>query len=383
MRRIICTFAKNYLMRRVYIYEKEGWPNFFWDKEKIAQILLNVRYLQGELIGKMSVFGFDLKNYTHFSNITNNVIKSSEIEGEYLNTEQVRSSVAKRLGMDVGGLVSAEKKVEGIVEMTFDATHNANKPLTKKRLFSWHKLLFQDESTNPNISIGSWRGENGGEMQVVSGAMGKERIHFQAPDYSVVDAEMKVFLEWINTDNDLDNILKASIAHLWFLTIHPFDDGNGRIARAITDMLLARADNVSQRFYSMSSQIKTERKEYYNILEKTQKGDLDITKWIEWFLNCLQRAFAQTDVNINKLILKSKFWENHKNVVFNERQTKIINLLFNDFEGKLTSSKWAKINKCSQDTALRDINDLIEKKVLKKEEQGGRSTNYDLNLIPS
>ena len=378
MRRIICIFAENYIMRKIYIYQKEGWPNFYWDKEIIAPLLLNVRYIQGQLIGKMSVFGFDLKNETHLSTITNNVLKSSEIEGEYLNTDQVRSSVAKRLGMDVSGLIPSERKIEGIVEMTFDATHNANKPLTKKRLFSWHKLLFEEKERDSKLSIGAWRKEKGGEMQVVSGAMGKERIHFQAPDWSTIDAEIDLFLDWINNKTDIDNILKASIAHLWFVTIHPFDDGNGRIARAIADMLLARADNISQRFYSMSSQIRIERKDYYDILEKTQKGNLDITKWIEWFLNCLERAFIQTNANINKLMNKSKFWENNKTIVFNERQTKIINLLFNGFEGKLTSSKWAKINHCSQDTALRDINDLIEKKVLKKDVQGGRSTSYDL-----
>ncbi|MDD4830372.1 MAG: Fic family protein [Bacteroidales bacterium] len=365
-------------MRKIYIYQKEGWPNFYWDKEIIAPLLLNVRYIQGQLIGKMSVFGFDLKNETHLSTITNNVLKSSEIEGEYLNTDQVRSSVAKRLGMDVSGLIPSERKIEGIVEMTFDATHNANKPLTKKRLFSWHKLLFEEKERDSKLSIGAWRKEEGGEMQVVSGAMGKERIHFQAPDWSKIDFEINLFLDWINNKTDIDNILKASIAHLWFVTIHPFDDGNGRIARAIADMLLARADNISQRFYSMSSQIRIERKDYYDILEKTQKGNLDITKWIEWFLNCLERAFVQTNANINKLMNKSKFWENNKTIVFNERQTKIINLLFNGFEGKLTSSKWAKINHCSQDTALRDINDLIEKKVLKKDVQGGRSTSYDL-----
>ncbi|MDD4001625.1 MAG: Fic family protein [Bacteroidales bacterium] len=378
MRRIICIFAENYIMRKIYIYQKEGWPNFYWDKEIIAPLLLNVRYIQGQLIGKMSVFGFDLKNETHLSTITNNVLKSSEIEGEYLNTDQVRSSVAKRLGMDVSGLIPSERKIEGIVEMTFDATHNANKPLTKKRLFSWHKLLFEEKERDSKLSIGAWRKEEGGEMQVVSGAMGKERIHFQAPDWSKIDFEIDLFLDWINNKTDIDNILKASIAHLWIVTIHPFDDGNGRIARAIADMLLARADNISQRFYSMSSQIRIERKDYYDILEKTQKGNLDITKWIEWFLNCLERAFIQTNANINKLMNKSKFWENNKTIVFNERQTKIINLLFNGFEGKLTSSKWSKINHCSQDTALRDINDLIEKKVLKKDVQGGRSTSYDL-----
>lgn len=365
-------------MRKIYIYQKEGWPEFYWDKEIIAPLLLNVRYIQGQLIGKMSVFGFDLKNETHLSTITNNVLKSSEIEGEYLNTDQVRSSVAKRLGMDVSGLIPSERKIEGKVEMTFDATHNANKPLTKKRLFSWHKLLFEEKEIDSALSIGAWRKEEGGQMQVVSGAMGKERIHFQAPDSSTIDSEINMFLDWINNKTDIDNILKASIAHLWFVTIHPFDDGNGRIARAIADMLLARADNISQRFYSMSSQIRIERKDYYDILEKTQKGNLDITKWIEWFLNCLERAFIQTNANINKLMNKSKFWENHKTIVFNERQTKIINLLFNGFEGKLTSSKWSKINHCSQDTALRDINDLIEKKVLKKDVQGGRSTSYDI-----
>ncbi|MFA6199706.1 MAG: Fic family protein [Bacteroidales bacterium] len=367
-------------MRNIYIYQKEGWPNFYWDNEIIAPLLLNVRYIQGQLIGKMSVFGFDLKNETHLSTITNNVLKSSEIEGEYLNTDQVRSSVAKRLGMDVSGLIPSERKIEGIVEMTFDATHNANKPLTKKRLFSWHKLLFEDGERDSKLSIGAWRKEEGGEMQVVSGAMGKERIHFQAPDWSTIDSEIDLFLDWINNKTDIDNIFKASIAHLWFVTIHPFDDGNGRISRAIADMLLARADDIPQRFYSMSSQIRIERKDYYDILEKTQKGNLDITKWIEWFLNCLERAFVQTDANINKLMNKSKFWENNKTIVFNERQTKVINLLFNGFEGKLTSSKWAKINHCSQDTALRDIKDLMQKEVLIKEEQGGRSTNYELNI---
>ena len=368
-------------MKRIYIYQKEGWPNFHWDDEVVSPLLLNVRYLQGQLIGKMSVFGFDFKNETHFSSITNTVLKSSEIEGEYLNTDQVRSSVAKRLSMDVSGLVASERKVDSIVEMTFDATHNASKPLTKKRLFDWHKLLFEGEERDSKLSIGCWRKEEGGDMQVVSGAMGKEKVHFEAPNWSVIDSEMDLFLDYINNKNDIDNILKASIAHLWFVTIHPFDDGNGRISRAIADMFLARADNIPQRFYSMSSQIRIERKEYYNILEKTQKGDLNITQWIVWFLNCLERVFINTDANLNKLVYKSKFWENHKTIVLNERQTKMINLLFNDFEGKLTTSKWAKINKCSQDTALRDIKDLIEKSVLRKELEGGRSTNYELNAL--
>ena len=368
-------------MKRIYIYQKEGWPNFHWDNEVVSPLLLNVRYLQGQLIGKMSVFGFDFEKETHLSSITNNVLKSSEIEGEYLNNDQVRSSVARKLSMDVSGLVPSERKVDSIVEMTFDATHNASKPLSKKRLFDWHKLLFEGEERDSKLSIGSWRKEEGGDMQVVSGAMGKEKVHFQAPNFSVIDAEMDLFLDFINNKNDIDNILKASIAHLWFVTIHPFDDGNGRISRAIADMLLARADNIPQRFYSMSSQIRIERKEYYNILEKTQKGDLDITKWIVWFLNCLERVFINTDANLNKLVYKSKFWENHKTIVLNERQTKMINLLFNDFEGKLTTSKWAKINKCSQDTALRDIKDLIEKGVLRRELEGGRSTNYELNSL--
>lgn len=368
-------------MKRIYIYQKEGWPNFVWDYDLVSPLLLNIRYLQGQLIGKMSVFGFDFKNETHFSTLTNNIIKSSEIEGEYLNTDQVRSSVAKRLSMDVSGFIASERKVDAIVEITFDATNNASKALTKKRLFGWHKLLFEQEERDTKLSIGSFRKEEGGEMQVVSGALGKEKVHFQAPNWSVIDAEMDKFLNFINSKNDIDNILKAAIAHFWFVTIHPFDDGNGRISRAIADMLLARADNIPQRFYSMSSQIRIERIEYYNILEKTQKGDLDITNWIVWFLNCLERVFNQTDTNLNKLMFKSKFWENHKEVVFNERQTKMINLLFNDFDGKLTTSKWAKINKCSQDTALRDIKDLIEKSVLRKELEGGRSTNYELNAL--
>jgi Fic family protein len=368
-------------MRRIknYIHELDTWPNFTWDTQQVILKIGEARNVQGKLFGKMESLGFDLQNEAVLNTITLDVLKSSEIEGEYLEKEQVRSSIARRLGMDIAGAIESERDVDGIVDMMLDATQKYENSLKSERLFDWHAALFPTgRSSIFKITVADWRKENAGPMQVVSGAMGKEKIHFEAPNSNLVAQEMKVFLEWFEKDNQLDLVLKAAIAHLWFVTIHPFDDGNGRITRAITDMLLARSDKSSQRFYSMSAQIRIERKEYYSILEKTQKGNLDITEWILWFLECLISAINSTKEVLSKILYKAEFWKLHSVTILNERQHRMLNKLLDDFEGKLTTSKWSKINKCSQDTALRDIQDLMNKDILKKESSGGRSTNYEL-----
>ena len=330
-------------------------------------------------MGRMESLGFDLRNEATLETLTLDVLKSTEIEGEYLNPDQVRSSIARRLGLEIAGSVESDRNVDGVVEMMLDATQNCFNPLTAERLFDWHAALFPTgRSGMYKITVANWRTDSTGPMQVVSGAMGKEKVHFQAPDSSLVESEMSRFLDWFNKSSELDLVLKASVAHLWFVTIHPFDDGNGRITRALTDMLLAQSDRSSQRFYSMSAQIRLERKQYYEILEKTQKGNLDITDWIKWFLNCLLNALKSTDTILNRVLFKADFWTRHAKTIMNERQKKLLNKILDGFEGKLTSSKWAKIAKCSKDTAIRDINDLINKNILKKDEAGGRSTNYEL-----
>jgi len=364
---------------KVYIYQQDDWPSFKWNSDEFVGLLSEARNLQGRLLGKMESLGFDLRNEAFLDTLTLDVLKSSEIEGEFLNPDQVRSSVARKLGMEIAGSVESDRDVDGVVEMMLDATQNCFKPLTKERLFDWHAALFPTgRSGMSKITVADWRKNTTGPMQVVSGAMGKEKVHFQAPDSSRVDNEMSLFLDWFNNNIENDLVLKAAIAHLWFVTIHPLDDGNGRIARALTDMLLAQSDKSTQRFYSMSAQIRLERKQYYEILEKTQKGNLDITEWIKWFLNCLINSLKSTDIVLNRVLFKAEFWRKHSNTIINERQKKLLNKILDGFEGKLTSSKWAKIAKCSKDTAIRDINDLISKDILKKEEGGGRSTSYGL-----
>ena len=362
-----------------YIYQKENWPNFIWENDKILILLSEARNLQGRLIGKMESLGFDLRNEALLDTLTLDVLKSSEIEGEYLNPDQVRSSIARKLGMEIAGSVESDRNVDGFVEMMLDATQNCYSPLTSERLFDWHSALFPTGRTGMyKITVGDWRKDTTGQMQVVSGALGKEKVHFQAPDSILVEKEMNQFLDWFNHNIEIDLVIKAAIAHLWFVTIHPFEDGNGRITRALTDMLLAQSDKSNQRFYSMSAQIRIERKGYYDMLEKTQKGSLDITEWIKWFLKCLINSLYSTDSVLSKVLNKAEFWYNHSNTVLNERQKKLLNKLLDGFDGKLTSSKWAKIAKCSKDTAIRDINDLIDKNILQKEAAGGRSTNYEL-----
>ncbi len=362
-----------------FIYQQDNWPNFTWKNDEIINLLSEARNLQGRLIGKMESLGFDLRNEALLDTLTLDVLKSSEIEGEFLNPEQVRSSIARRLGMEIAGSVDSDRNIDGVVEMMLDATQNCFKPLTADRLFDWHAALFPTgRSGMYKITVADWRKDTTGPMQVVSGALGKEKVHFQAPDAELVEKEMNLFLDWFRNNEKTDLVLKAAIAHLWFVTIHPFEDGNGRITRALTDLLLAKSDKSNQRFYSMSAQIRIERREYYEILEKTQKGNLDITEWIKWFLNCLINSIKSTDSLLVSVLFKADFWTKNAETLINERQKKLLNKLLNGFDGKLTSSKWAKIAKSSKDTAIRDINDLIDKGILQKESAGGRSTNYEL-----
>jgi Fic family protein len=364
----------------IYIHQRKGWPHFTWQEKKLLELLADVRHRQGKLIGLMQGLGFTLQAEATLQTLTLDVLKSSEIEGEILDADQVRSSIARRLGMDVAGLVPADRNVEGVVEMMLDATQNYKDALTEERIFGWHAALFPTGRNGMHkIVVGAWRDNTKEDpMQVVSGPIGREKVHYQAPDSELLPDEMKAFLKWFNTENALDPVLKAAIAHLWFVTLHPFDDGNGRIARAIADMQLARSDESNQRFYSMSAQIRKERNAYYNILEDTQKDTMDITQWLAWFLACLNRALEATGETLAMVFKKAKFWERNAKVQLNTRQRLMLNKLLDGFEGNLNNAKWAKIAKCSSDTALRDITDLLNKGILKKEEGGGRSTHYAL-----
>lgn len=360
----------------MYLHEYDNWWSFTFDTSAVMNRLAAVRVLQGRLLGELSSIGFSLQNEAQLTNISLEIVKSSEIEGEMLNLEQVRSSVAKRLGIPTAGVVRTSRYVDGVVEMMLDATHNYSAPMTDERLFGWHNVLFPTGMSGLySIDVAKYRTH---VMQVVSGPIGFETVHYQAVEPEKVSEEMARFIKWFNEDNSNDPILKAAIAHFWFVTIHPFDDGNGRIARALTEMLLSRADETSKRFYSMSNQIQIDKNNYYDVLEKTQKGEGDITEWLLWFLDCLENSIKSTNETLSSVLLKARFWESHSEMKFNERQKKLINMLFDGFFGKLNTSKWAKIAKCSTDTALNDINDLIGKGVLKKNEEGGRSTNYEL-----
>lgn len=381
MRRLIRIFTAYFTHMAVYIHQLSNWPRFTWSSEQIDPLLAEVRSRQSRLLGRMDGLGFGLQTEANLQTLTLDVLKSSEIEGELLNADQVRSSIARRLGIDMAGLIPADRHVEGIVEMMLDATQQFLQPLSEERLFSWHAALFPSGfSGTYKIQVASWRDNTKEDpMQVVSGPSGRETVHFQAPDAERLTHEMNQFIQWFNDDTTTDPFLKAALAHLWFVTIHPFDDGNGRIARAIADQQLARADGSSQRFYSMSAQIRKERREYYDVLETTQKGSLDITTWLRWFLECLNRSLLATEETLAVVLYKARFWEKHATTSLNQRQVMMLNKLLDGFEGKLNSSKWAKITKTSSDTALRDIQDLLQKKVLIKEIGGGRSTSYLLN----
>lgn len=364
-----------------YIYDLPDWPDFHWDPGVIAPKLALVRYKQGELIGRMRCLGFDMSDEAVLETLTLDIVKSSEIEGENLDVQQVRSSVARHLGMDAGGLPRPSRDIEGVVEMMLDATQKYDRPLTRERLFAWHASLFPTGRSGMRaIKAGAWRDDKSGPMQVISGPIGSERIHFQGPPAVRIEAEMARFLEWFNRDDGNDLVLRSCIAHLWFVTIHPFEDGNGRIARALMDMLLARSEKSPRRFYSMSAQIRNERPEYYAGLEAAQQGALNITARLDWFLDTLNVALDSAGNTLSCVLRKAGFWEKHARTQFNSRQLLVLNKLLDNFEGKLTATKWAKLTKRSPDTALRDITDLVDRGILTKDAGGGRNTSYSLNF---
>ena len=361
----------------MYIHQLEDWPQLYWSTERIVEPLASVRHRQGRLIGHMEALSLNLQREAVLKTLTADVLKSSEIEGEQLDAEQVRSSVARRLGRDIGASKPADRDVEGAVEMTLDATRHYDRPLTAERLFAWHASLFPTgRSGMAAITAGGWRDGKMGPVQVVSGPM--EHVHYEAPEAERLDREMKSFLEWFEGDKWTDPVLMAGLAHLWFATLRPFDDGNGRIARAIADMALARSEQTPQRFYGMSAQIRQERNAYYEILQQTRKGTLDVTPWMEWFLGCLGRAIDEARETLGAVLNKARFWDRIQHVRLNGRQRLVINCLLDGFEGKLTTSSYLMLAKCSQDTAHRDIRDLIENHVLIQNPGGGRSTSYSL-----
>jgi Fic family protein len=363
-----------------YIHEHPEWPRLQWDDARLLPLLAEIRHRQGRLLGRMEGLGFRLRTEASLTTLTADVTQSSAIEGERLDAAQVRSSIARRLGLDFGGGVKASREVEGVVEMMLDATQKYAEPLTTERLFGWHAALFPTgRSGMRRITVGAWRAASAGPMQVVSGPIGRERVHFEAPEARRLRREVATFLDWFERTQDVDPVLKAGVAHFWFVTLHPFEDGNGRISRAIADMALARAEGTSERFYSMSTQIEAEKKNYYLQLERSQKGGVDITAWLEWFLGCLGRAIAGAETGLAVVLKKARTWEriNSRSSV-NERQRKVINRLLDGFEGKLSTSKYAKLAKCSADTALRDIKLLLDQGILVQEEGGGRSTSYRL-----
>ena len=362
----------------MYIHQLPDWPKFRWNPE-LVEPLATVRHKQGRLIGRMESLGFKFRQDANLRTLTQDVLTTSEIEGQILDPDQVRSSLARRLGIAMAGLKPSDREVDGIVEMLLDATRHYRNPLTQERIFGWHAALFPTGWSGMfRMEVGAWRDASAGPMQVVSGVIGREKVHFEAPPAELVEKEMNAFLEWFENGPELDSVLKSALAHLWFVTIHPFDDGNGRIARAIADLSLARSEHVAERFYSMSAQIRNEKKDYYEILEKTQEGSMDATKWIKWYLNCLNRAIDGAEDIQKSVLRKARFWESVSVVAINERQIKVLNRLLDKFEGKLTSSKWAALTKCSQDTAHRDILDLVDRGILKKDSAGGRSTSYSL-----
>ena len=366
-----------------YIWQASDWPNWRFDLAALAGPMAEVSRAQGLLMGRLADVGMALRDQASLAALTEDVVKTSEIEGEQLNIESVRSSIARRLGVDIGALAQVDRHVEGVVEMVIDATANCNAPVTRERLFGWHAALFPTGYSGlSKLNVATWRDDSSGPMQVVSGPIGRQRVHFEAPPAGRLEVETSRFIDWLNGASNEPQLIKAGLGHLWLVTLHPFDDGNGRIARAIGDLLLARADGSPQRFYSLSAQIQRERKAYYDSLERTQKRSMDVTEWLAWFLDALHRAVDHAQLTLDAVLAKARFWQRWATMPLNERQVKLLNKLLDGFEGKLTSSKWAAIAKCSPDTALRDINDLLMHGVLRKTDAGGRSTSYELNDLP-
>ncbi|MEM5448368.1 Fic family protein [Paraburkholderia sp. BR10936] len=364
-----------------YIWEAGDWPQWRFDLAALAEPMAEVSRAQGLLVGRLADVGLALRDQASLAALTEDVLKTSEIEGEQLDVASVRSSIARRMGVDIGALAPVDRHVEGVVEMVLDATTNSRAPVTRERLFGWHAALFPTGYAGlSRINVGAWRDDASGPMQVISGPIGRQRVHFEAPPANRLEAQTQRFLDWLNGPPQEPPLIKAALGHLWFVTLHPFDDGNGRVARAIGDLLLARADGSAQRFYSLSAQIQRERKGYYDILERTQRGSMDVTLWLAWFFDALHRAVDQAQITLDAVLAKARFWHEWATTPFNERQVKLLNRLLDGFDGKLTSGKWAAIAKCSSDTALRDINDLVVRGVLRKTEGGGRSTSYELNV---
>jgi Fic family protein len=366
-----------------YLWQASDWPSWRYDLAALAQSLADVSRAQGLLMGRVADVGMALRDQASLSALTEDVIKTSEIEGEQLNVKSVRSSIARRLGVDIGALAPVDRHVDGVVEMVLDATANCNAPVTRDRLFGWHAALFPTgHSGLVRINVGAWRDDATGPMQVVSGPLGRQRVHFEAPPAERLQSETDRFINWANSASNEPPLIKAGLAHLWLVTLHPFDDGNGRIARAVGDLFLARADGSPQRFYSLSAEIQRQRKAYYDILERTQKQSLDVTEWLAWFLETLHRAVDQAQHSLDAVLARTRFWQRRVTTPLNERQVKLVNRLMDGFEGKLTSSKWAAIAHCSPDTALRDITELLARGLLRKSDSGGRSTSYELNDSP-
>mgnify|MGYP000203088651 CR=1 FL=1 len=362
-----------------YIWQQKAWPNWQYNHKELAPLLAKVHLAQGQLQGRMHDLGMNLRDHAALRVLTEDVLKTSEIEGESLNPDSVRSSIARRLGLDIGALAPADRHVDGVVDMVLDAIQNHQSELTSKRLQSWHAAMFPTGYSGlSKIRVGQWRNDAQGAMQVVSGAMNRQKVHYEAPPANQLHSEMTSFMRWFNAEEEGDPVIKAGLAHLWFVTIHPFDDGNGRIARAVGDMALARAEGSVQRYYSLSAQIQRERKTYYEQLEATQKGDLDVTPWLDWFLACLLRALQGADQMLVSVLNKARYWHAWAGTPMNARQVKLLNKMLDGLEGKLTTSKWAAIGKCSQDTALRDIAELLERQVLMRSEASGRSTSYEI-----
>lgn len=371
---------------KTYIWQLDNWPQWQFDLSALAGPLAAVSGAQGHLYGRLADVGLALREQATLMALTSEVLKTSEIEGEQLNADSVRSSIARRLGVDIGALAAVDRNVDGVVDMVLDATARCHAPLTAQRLFGWHAALFPTGYSGLHpIAVGQWRDDRSGDneepMQVVSGAYGRQKVHFEAPGAGVLPAETERFLEWFNADAAMPPLVKAGLAHLWLVTLHPFDDGNGRIARAVGDMALARCEQARQRFYSLSAQIQRERSDYYSQLERTQKGAMDVTPWLQWFLGCLLRAVQGAGTTVDHVLVKARFWQRWAGTAMNERQIKLVNRLLDGFEGKLTSSKWALIAECSADTALRDINELVQLGALCKSESGGRSTSYELGDV--
>ncbi|MEB4589472.1 Fic family protein [Candidatus Thiothrix sp. Deng01] len=364
-----------------WIHQQPGWPQFHWDAAALGNALAQVRYQQGHLLGRMQALGFELRQEASLNTLTNDVVTSSAIEGDTLDREEVRSSIARKLGLEIGGALPASRHVEGIVEVMLDATQSCQQPLSEERLCAWHCALFPTGFSGMYpIVVGAWRPLSAGPMQVVSGAYGRERVHFEAPEANRLPAEMAAFLQWFGEDDGIDPVLKAGLAHFWFVTLHPFEDGNGRIARAIADMALTRADASPQRFYSMSAQIEAERKAYYNQLERQQRGSLDVTPWLGWFLECLGRALGSAETALESVLHKARVWGCANRYRINERQRLVLNRMLDDFQGYMNNAKYATIAKCSGDTALRDIRSLLEWGLFIQNAGGGRSTSYRLAM---